>query len=270
MSDTSDGSNMQQADSEKKYALIIGANGGIGREVVSQVSAQQHFDTIYTLSRSEAAYDAADDSAHTKLVHRAMDTSDEVAVKGFVDELKEQGVKLALVICTTGILHQEANSQSTPKAVGLKPEKRLEDMHEKQLSEYFRINSILPAIWLQNLVKVVDKQGAKIVFFSARVASISENELGGWYGYRASKAALNMLVKTAAVEYKRRAPNVSLMCYHPGTVDTGLSKPFQANVKPEKLFTPQFTVKQLLSICADLDPEQSPFYLDWNGETIAW
>lgn len=261
---------MQQTDSDKKYALIIGANGGIGKEVVSQVSAQQRFDTIYTLSRGDAAYNTNDFSAHTKLIHKAMDTASEAAVKSFIDELKNDGVKLSLVICTTGILHQVENSQSTPVVVGLKPEKRLEDMHETQLAEYFRINSILPAIWLQNLVKVVDKQGANIVFFSARVGSISENELGGWYGYRASKAALNMLVKTAGVEYKRRAPNVSLMCYHPGTVDTGLSKPFQANVKPEKLFTPQFTVEQLLSICADLNPEQSPFYLDWKGETIAW
>ncbi len=261
---------MQQTKGEKKYALIIGVNGGIGKEVVSQASAQQQFDTIYTLSRGERTYDTNADSANTKLVHQVMDTADEVAVKFFIDQLKDKGVKLSLVICTTGILHQEANTQSIPEIVKLKPEKRLEDMQETQLAEYFRINSILPAIWLQNLIKVVDKQGANIVFFSARVGSISENELGGWYGYRASKAALNMLLKTAAVEYKRRAPNVSLMCYHPGTVDTGLSKPFQANVKPEKLFTPQFTVQQLLSICTDLNPEQSPYYLDWKGETIAW
>ncbi len=261
---------MQQTDNDKKYALIIGVNGGIGKEVVSQVSAQHQFDTVYTLSRGEAAYNTGNFSTPTKLIHKAMDTANEADVKNFIEELKDNGVKLSLVICTTGILHQEANTQSIPEIIGLKPEKRLEDMHEAQLAEYFRINSILPAIWLQNLIKVVDKQSANIVFFSARVGSISENELGGWYGYRASKAALNMLVKTAAVEYKRRAPNVSLMCYHPGTVDTGLSKPFQANVKPEKLFTPQFTVEQLLSICVDLNPEQSPFYLDWKGETIAW
>jgi hypothetical protein len=79
-----------------------------------------------------------------------------------------------------------------------------------------------------------------------------------------------MLVKTAAVEYKRRTPNTSLLCYHPGTVDTGLSKPFQANVKPGKLFTPEFTVSQLLTICKNLHSEESPFYLDWKGDTIPW
>lgn len=255
---------------EEKYALIIGANGGIGREVVKQLSDQHLFTTIFTLSRSAAGYDAADEQGGPQLVHKIMDTADEVAVKNFVNELKSEGIKLSLVICTTGILHQETVQDNALGSVSLKPEKRLEDIHEKQLTEYFRINSILPAIWLQNLVKVVDKQSAKIVFFSARVGSISENALGGWYGYRASKAALNMLVKTAAIEYKRRAPNTSLLCYHPGTVDTGLSKPFQANVKPGKLFTPEFTVTQLLNICTTLDADNSPFYLDWQGEKIAW
>lgn len=258
---------MQQTGSEKKYALIIGANGGIGREVVSQLSEQPQFETIFTLSRSEANDGHA---GSTQVIHKVMDTANEVAVKSFIDELKGQGIKLSLVICTTGILHQESVAVDGIEGVKLKPEKRLEDMHERQLTEYFRVNSILPAIWLQSLVNVVDKQGAKIVFFSARVGSISENALGGWYGYRASKAALNMLVKTAAIEYKRRAPQTSLICYHPGTVDTGLSKPFQANVKPGKLFTPEFTVEQLLSICHNLSPEESPFYLDWKGETIPW
>jgi NAD(P)-dependent dehydrogenase (short-subunit alcohol dehydrogenase family) len=258
---------MQQTVSEKKYALIIGANGGIGKEVVRQLSEQPQFETIFTLSRNAATFTH---TASTQVLHKVMDTANEVAVKSFIDELKEQGIKLSLVICTTGILHQEPASVDGADVVKLKPEKRLEDMHERQLTEYFRVNSILPAIWLQSLVNVVDKQGAKIVFFSARVGSISENELGGWYGYRASKAALNMLVKTAAIEYKRRAPQTSLICYHPGTVDTGLSKPFQANVKPGKLFTPEFTVNQLLSICHNLSPEESPFYLDWKGETIPW
>jgi NAD(P)-dependent dehydrogenase (short-subunit alcohol dehydrogenase family) len=256
---------------EEKYALIIGANGGIGREVVKQISDQNLFTTIFTLSRSKAGYDANDEPSSPSLVHKIMDTADELEVKNFVNELKSVGIKLSLVICTTGILHQEtAVDDNALGSVTLKPEKRLEDIHEAQLTEYFRINSILPAIWLQNLIKVIDKQSAKIIFFSARVGSISENALGGWYGYRASKAALNMLVKTAAIEYKRRAPNTSLLCYHPGTVDTGLSKPFQANVKPGKLFTPEFTVTQLLNICATLNADNSPFYLDWQGETIAW
>lgn len=273
---------MKQVDTtnDGKYALIIGANGGIGQEVVKQIREQQTFSTIYTVSRREAAYDAvpfsnaplSNDSPQStlRIVHKVMDTADATAVKNFVDDLRSHEIKLSLVICTTGILHQETAQSGDSSAVKLRPEKRLEDINEQQMAEYFRINSILPAIWLQHLISVVNKNGANIVFFSARVGSISENALGGWYGYRASKAALNMLVKTAAIEYKRRAANTSLLCYHPGTVDTGLSKPFQANVKPGKLFTPEFTVTQLLNICAKLDAENSPYYLDWQGETIAW
>ena len=259
---------MNEIETAAKCALVIGVNGGIGREVVKQLNAQGNFHTIYTLSRSALDKATTQNAGNTQIVHQAMDTSNEHAVKQFVQELKAGGVKFSLVVCTTGILHQQAEVDG--KTISLKPEKRLEDMREEQLAEYFRINSILPAIWLQNLVNIVDRKSARIVFFSARVGSISENALGGWYGYRASKAALNMLIKTAAIEYKRRVPNTSLFCYHPGTVDTNLSKPFQANVKPDKLFTPEFTVSQLLKICGNLDSENSPFYLDWKGETIAW
>ncbi|MBF7074990.1 SDR family NAD(P)-dependent oxidoreductase [Glaciecola sp. MH2013] len=245
-----------------KNALVIGANGGIGNEVLRQLVQDEHYETVFSVARSALVGNHANNS---KVQHKSMDTADEGEVKSYVDELRSAGKKLDLVICTTGILHQKGEGE-TP----LKPEKRLEDMNSAQLAEYFRINSILPAIWLQHLVKVVAKEKAAIVFLSARVGSITDNSLGGWYGYRASKAALNMLLKTASIEYKRRAANTSLMCYHPGTVDTGLSKPFQANVKPEKLFTPEFTVSQLLSITAELDAEESPFYLDWQGHTIPW
>jgi NAD(P)-dependent dehydrogenase (short-subunit alcohol dehydrogenase family) len=180
-----------------------------------------------------------------------------------VQGLKERGIVLSKVICTTGVLHVSGDKI-------LKPEKRLEDINAMQLAEYFRVNTMVPALWLKHLIKVIDKAGATIIFFSARVGSISENGLGGWYGYRASKAALNMIVKTASIEYRRRAPNTILGCYHPGTVDTGLSKPFQANVKPGKLFTPQFTVSQLLSHIQHFNVEASPYYFDWDGKSIAY
>lgn len=245
-----------------KNALVIGANGGIGNEVVKQLLNDQSIDTVFTVARGDLH---GIEVASSRVQHQTMDTADESAVKDYVEQLKASNQKLSIVICTTGILHQTSDS-GTP----LKPEKRLEDMNTAQLAEYFRINSILPALWLQSLVKVVAKEKAVIAFLSARVGSISDNSLGGWYGYRASKAALNMLLKTASIEYKRRVPNTSLMCYHPGTVDTGLSKPFQANVKPEKLFTPAFTVGQLLSIVEGLDADQGPYYLDWDGKHIPW
>lgn len=239
-----------------KNCLVIGANGGIAQELIKQLCGEPS-NFVYTVSRS-AIDKVYDNQAHTQL-----DSSDENAVQSFIGGLKEQGVKLSVVICTTGVLHTSGDKK-------LKPEKRLEDINAEQLSEYFRVNSMVPALWLKYLIKVVNKDSAKIVFFSARVGSISENGLGGWYGYRASKAALNMLVKTASVEYARRAPNTMLACYHPGTVDTGLSKPFQSNVKPGKLFTPQFTVEQLLKHMQTFVQESSPYYIDWEGKFIPY
>jgi NAD(P)-dependent dehydrogenase (short-subunit alcohol dehydrogenase family) len=240
-----------------KNALVVGASGGIATKLVEMLIDSGNYTTVYTVSRSELQ------TLHPQQQHEAFDTADENAVSEYLTKLRQAGVSLDYVVCATGVLH-------TSGQMTLKPEKRLEDMNTQQFAEYFRVNSVLPAIWLQKLVKAISKAGATIVFFSARVGSISDNSLGGWYGYRASKAALNMLVKTAAIEYKRRMPNTVLVCYHPGTVDTSLSKPFQANVKPGKLFTTEFTCESLLSVTSNLSAEQSPYYLDWAGQKIPW
>ena len=116
----------------------------------------------------------------------------------------------------------------------------------------------------------MDKNHSTVVCLSARVGSISDNGFGGWYGYRASKAALNMLVKTASIEYKRRVKNAMLVCYHPGTVDTGLSKPFQKNVAAKKLFTPEFTADQLFTHVSKLDRDQICHFIDWDCEVVTW
>lgn len=240
-----------------KNALVIGASGGIASTLVENLCTSGKYQTVYTVSRTEYL------SPFEGQQHNSFDTANEGEVNAYIASLKKEGVELDYIVCATGILH-------TSGPMSLKPEKRLEDMNPKQFEEYFRINTILPAIWLQKLVKVLNKSGSTLVFFSARVGSISDNSLGGWYGYRASKAALNMVIKTAAIEYKRRAPNAILVCYHPGTVDTSLSKPFQANVKPGKLFTPAFTVESMLKVTSGLESEKSPYYLDWAGETIPW
>jgi len=235
--------------------LVIGANGGIGAELVKQLCEANPTCTVHCVSRAKLP------SNFTNQLNYQIDSSNEIEVRNFVHALKQENIFLSLVICTTGILHTSGEKQ-------LKPEKRLEDINPVQLAEYFKVNTIVPTLWLKHLVSSVDKSSCNIVFFSARVGSISENVLGGWYGYRASKAALNMIVKTASIEYQRRRANSCLACYHPGTVDTGLSKPFQSNVKPGKLFTAEFTVKQLLSHIQSFTPEQSPYYIDWEGKSI--
>ena len=153
----------------------------------------------------------------------------------------------------------------------LQPEKRLEDFCSASFQQVMSVNALLPMIWIQKLTPVLaGKTPCKITVFSARVGSISDNRLGGWYSYRASKAALNMMLKTAAVELGRRAKNIKLIAFHPGTTDTPLSKPFQKNVPANKLFTSEFVASQLLHIVeySELDSQLS--YLDWQGKTITW
>lgn len=236
--------------------LLIGASGGIAQALITQFINDAKTARLITVSRHGM------ENVHSKHRHIVMDSADESQIKTFVSEQKKAFL-FHKIICCTGVLHTSGDQQ-------LKPEKRLEDINLDQFIEYFRVNTIVPALWIKHAVHLVDKSRASITVFSARVGSISENRLGGWYGYRASKAALNMVVKTAAVEYKRRAPNTVLVSYHPGTVDTQLSKPFQNNVKPEKLFTPEFTAKQLIKHTLDLDPELSPYYIDWDGKSINW
>ena len=241
----------------QKSALIIGANGGIAQALIKKLSADSEFKHIDLVSRQALA------ESHNCHAH-VFDSSDPERVEQFCMAQKDAGILYDYVICTTGLLHRQGSD-------GLSPEKRLEDINVAQLSEYFRVNSQIPAIWLRSLRHVLSKQhAATVVFFSARVGSISDNQIGGWYGYRASKAALNMLVKTAAVEYRRRFPLVSLACYHPGTVDTALSKPFQAKVPSNKLFSAEFTAQQLLDQIPQFEPEHSPYYVDWEGKSISW
>ena len=216
---------------------------------------------MHSVSRSDVAHSYANQN------HSVFDTSAESEIIKFLQATTQKGIRFDKVICTTGVLHRVSEDTNIGS---LKPEKRLEDIQQSALAEYFAVNTILPALWLKHLVKSVNKNRACLIFFSARVGSISENGLGGWYGYRASKAALNMIVKTASIEYKRRTPNSVLACYHPGTVDTELSKPFQANVKPGKLFTAQYTAERLLEHIEQLDCEQSPYYFDWDGQNIQY
>jgi NAD(P)-dependent dehydrogenase (short-subunit alcohol dehydrogenase family) len=126
-------------------------------------------------------------------------------------------------------------------------------------------------LWLKALLTLVKGQPDCIIsVFSARIGSIDDNRSGGWYSYRASKAALNMLLKTAAIEYARRAKNVKLIAFHPGTTDTALSKPFQRSVKPDNLFAPEFVAEHLVNIMNNQTIDGELSFIDWENEAIAW
>lgn len=160
-----------------------------------------------------------------------------------------------------GILHDDQVS----------PEKRLEDLDAASMQHVFQINAVTPVLWLKHLLPLLKQSTiCKVAVFSARVGSISDNHLGGWYSYRASKAALNMLLKSAAIEYARRAPGVKILAFHPGTTDTPLSSPYSKNVPEGRLFQPAFVAARLLDIIDSLEPDGELSFLDWQNEAVAW
>jgi NAD(P)-dependent dehydrogenase (short-subunit alcohol dehydrogenase family) len=244
----------------KGNALVIGASGGIGKTLVKKLHETGEYEQVYAVSRTLPT------TPITGVQYDALDAEYEHLVAQYCQQLQQAGAQFSLVVCCIGALHAiGVDSQK------IMPEKRLEDIHKEQLSFYFTTNSILPAIWLKHVEPLLKgAEPSKLVFFSARVGSISDNNLGGWYGYRASKSALNMIIKCAQIECQRRAKNISIISYHPGTVATELSRPFQSNVPKEKLFTTDFTVSQLLKIIPSLTAENGPHYIDWQGVVIPW
>lgn len=239
-------------------ALVIGAGSAIAAALINEMIQQHSVSGIVAVSRQppeRAGLPQDNPDVPVRYLSCDYSAAGIRAVAGHVT-----GVFSHVFICT-GVLHNDH----------IKPEKRIEDIDAGQMAELLHINSILPALWLQALLPVI-KSSPRCVLtvFSARVGSISDNQKGGWYSYRASKAALNMIIKTAAIEYARRAPGIKLLAFHPGTVDTWLSRPFQKNVAAEKLFTPEFVAQQLLTICAALPVDAEASYLDWAGEPITW
>lgn len=235
--------------------VVIGAASAIAKALITALLQNPAIHQVIAVCRN------TDDSmSDSRLKHIQCDYS-AAGIADIALALKPYAGSFTRVFVCTGVLHNAV----------IQPEKRVEDIAAEQMAEVFRINSIVPALWLQTLLPVLKNSNhCVLTLFSARVGSISDNHKGGWYSYRASKAALNMLIKTAAVEYARRAPGVKLLAFHPGTVDTGLSKPFQKNVPPEKLFTPEFVASRLIEITDQLPVDGTASYLDWAGQTISW
>lgn len=165
-----------------------------------------------------------------------------------------------LVIVTTGMLHDAEQ----------RPERALKELDPARLARSFAINTIAPATVAKHLIpKMPRDRRAVFAVLGARVGSIGDNRTGGWHGYRASKAALVMLMKTIAIETARNRPHAIVVTLHPGTVDTGMSKPFQSNVAPEKLFTPAIAAEQLMRVIDRLTPADTGGHFAWDGSRIA-
>lgn len=234
---------------------VIGASGGIGSALVGHFARSSKTARIYALSRSKTSFD------HSSVDTGFIDLENEDSIRSAA-ELVTADEPLDIVIITTGLLHDGEDVQ---------PEKNLTALNAEILRRAFNINTVGPALIAKHFLPHL-RRDRKTVFaaLSARVGSISDNRLGGWYAYRASKAALNMIIRSASIEIARRNKQAIVVGLHPGTVDTGLSKPFQANVPSGKLFTPAFAAGQLIDVIDQCQSSDTGKLLAWDGQEIPY
>jgi len=225
----------------EQSAIVIGASGGIGAAVTARLEASGRYAAVHALSRSGTRFDL----------------EDEASIAAAAAQVAE-GPAPALVFVATGVLHN-----------GFEPERSWRALDPEHLLRDYRVNAVGPALVARHFLPLLPRdRRAVFAALSARVGSIGDNRLGGWHSYRASKAALNMILRNLAVEMARTHPQAVVAGLHPGTVDTGLSAPFQRGVKPERLFTAAHSAERLLGVLDGLTPDDSGGVFAWDGARI--
>lgn len=228
---------------ELNKIAIIGASGALGSAFTATIKERYKNASIFAFSRTGPDHI---DYSHEESIAEAA-------------EFASRQDPLDLVIFAGGILHEGS----------LMPEKTLKELSKEKFQRIFEVNTITPALVVKHfLPKLNNNAPSFFAALSARVGSISDNQLGGWYAYRASKSALNMIIKNAAIEISRRNKHATVVGLHPGTVDSALSKPFQSFVPEGKLFTPQYSAQKMLDVLLTLTPNQSGKCFAWDGEEI--
>ncbi len=222
-------------------AVVIGASGGIGAALVDALRADPR-------------------CGHVEALHRRspvpIDFADPRGIANAADAVRANG-PFQVVVNAAGLLHAD----------GSMPEKKLADLDDARLLETFRVNTVGPALVLRHFVPLLDRRRSLVGLLSAKVGSIADNRLGGWYGYRASKAALNMIVRTAAIELARTTPQAVVAALHPGTVDTALSRPFGG----ARIGCPAtLCAAQLLAVLDGLQPADSGCFVAYDGTRLPW
>jgi NAD(P)-dependent dehydrogenase (short-subunit alcohol dehydrogenase family) len=246
--------------------LIQGASRGIGLGFVRLCLAEPRVGRVVATCRDPDAahglHELAGPAAGRLLVVR-LDATDEASIAEAAATVGAQLERLHLIVNCAGVLHDATR--------GLAPEKRLADLKPESLLHAYAVNAMGPLLVARHFEPLLaHPERAVFASISARVGSIGDNRLGGWYAYRASKAALNMHMRTLSVEWARSRRRVICVALHPGTTDTALSQPFQANVAPGKLFSVDRTVRQLLEVIDRLQPADSGGFRGWDGTIIPW
>ncbi len=231
-------------------AVVFGSSGGIGRALAEHLVASGGHGQVFAVSRSNHDIEGAQ--------NLRADITDEASLRLVANEIRSGG-PLNLCLVASGLLSDG----------DLQPEKSYRSQSFDAFQRVFAANTFGPALIAKHILPLMPKTERSVfAALSARVGSISDNRLGGWHAYRASKAALNMLIRNFAIEQARRAPGNICVGLHPGTVDTGLSKAFQGGVTEDRLFTPAQAAGYLLGVVDGLTPEDSGKCFDWAGKGV--
>ena len=232
-----------------KNIVIFGCSGAIGSAFVKHCARTMPNAHIHGISRTSNDFDLENVTAHL------IEDYTEDHIKKYADTIGT----IDMVIVANGILCDG----------DIMPEKSLRDLSAEKFQRLFEVNTILPALIAKYFIPKLKKDAPAIfAALSARVGSISDNRMGGWYAYRASKTALNMILKNIAIETGRKNKNAIIIGLHPGTVNSNLSKPFQGNVPSEKLFTPDYSAEKLSKLLLALTPEETGKIFAWDGQEI--
>lgn len=223
-------------------ALVIGASGTIGQAFVDRLSNDPRCHSVTTISRR---------------THPGFDLETPSAFPLLATDLSPSG-PFDLVIDATGVLVLE----------GQGPEKSLKSLDPQQLDRYFKINATGPLLLLKAIEPLISGGSSCYAKLSARVGSISDNRLGGWYGYRASKAALNMLLQTAAIELQRTRPQMRIVALQPGTVRSPLSAPFTR--QGHEVIEPERSVQGMMQALLSAPSGPGASFVDYQGQAIDW
>ena len=244
--------------------FIQGAGRGLGLALAERVLAAQPRARVIASARAPAdspGLQRLSDSDEGQRLHTlALDISREDSIRDAREALDAITDRLDMMITCAGLLHNDK---------GLAPEKQLADVDPDSLATSFAVNASGPLLMIKHFHDLLTHgERAVIASLSARVGSISDNHLGGWYAYRASKAAQNQFTRTAAIELRRKSKALICVGLHPGTVDTGLSEPFQKRVPARQLQKPEQAADHLLKVIDALAPGDSGQLFDWAGKTI--
>lgn len=241
--------------------LVVGASAGIGAACVRALLADPGVARVHAWSRHAVRAWGDMDNGGGRLLARDVDATDAGQLDAAAATLHEGGTRLQLVLNTAGLLHAD----------GIAPERSLAQVDAAALRRVFEVNAFAPILLARAVERCIPRDApAVFASLSARVGSIGDNALGGWYAYRAAKAAQNQLLRTLSIEWRRTRPRACVLLLHPGTVDTGLSRPFQARVPASRLFDVETAARQLLAVIAGATRAGSGRFVAWDGSEVPW